>query len=92
MPSARRRSCSTSAAWAATGRPGHSSALRRGINFQIKVEAIDPLLARLAAAGVALFQPVETRTYDIGGSAVTQRQFCVLDPDGYLLRFFEVLG
>lgn len=64
----------------------------RGINLQIEVEAVDPLLARLGAAGVALFQPVETRTYVTGGAAVTQRQFCVLDPDGYLLRFCEVLG
>lgn len=63
----------------------------RGINFQIEVERIDPIVARLVAAGVALFQPVETRSYVTGGSAVTQRQFCVMDPDGYLLRFFEVV-
>jgi len=64
----------------------------RGVNFQIEVGAIEPIVQRLAAAGVALFQPVETKTYRIATGALTQRQFCVMDPDGYLLRFFERLG
>ncbi|MFC3704119.1 bleomycin resistance protein [Devosia honganensis] len=63
----------------------------RGVNFQIEVAAIDPLLQRLAAAHVKLFQPVETKTYRTATGALTQRQFCVEDPDGYLLRFFERL-
>jgi len=61
----------------------------RGINFQIAVDAIDPILKRLEAASIAQFQPPETRRYQAGGLIVVQRQFCVQDPDGYLLRFFE---
>lgn len=61
----------------------------RGINFQIAVAAIDPIRARLAEAGIALFPPVETRTYRTDNGHINQRQFCVQDPDGYLLRFFE---
>ena len=32
---------------------------------------------------------VETKTYWVGDHEETQRQFCVQDPDGYLLRFCE---
>jgi catechol 2,3-dioxygenase-like lactoylglutathione lyase family enzyme len=63
--------------------------LGRGINFQIEVSALAPILARLEQAGLPLFLPVETKTYSAGSAQVTQRQFCVQDPDGYLLRLFE---
>ncbi|WP_297110068.1 VOC family protein [uncultured Devosia sp.] len=63
--------------------------LGRGANFQIEVAAIDPICARLQAAGIELFQPVETSTYRTAMDQVTQRQFCVQDPDGYLLRLCE---
>tara|TARA_R110002020_G_scaffold220742_6_gene428643 strand:- start:1847 stop:2248 length:402 start_codon:yes stop_codon:yes gene_type:complete len=59
----------------------------RGINLQIEVDRLEPLLERLAVAGITLFQPVETRRYQAGAQILTQRQFCVQDPDGYLLRF-----
>jgi catechol 2,3-dioxygenase-like lactoylglutathione lyase family enzyme len=62
--------------------------LGRGINLQIEVDHLQPVLDRLSAAGVALFQPVEVRTYRLGDRSVSQRQFCVQDPDGYLLRLF----
>ncbi len=63
----------------------------RGINLQIEVDAIDPILKRLEAASITLFQLPETRRYQTGELIVVQRQFCVQDPDGYLLRFFERL-
>ena len=63
--------------------------LGRGLNLQCRVSAIDPLLARLAQAGIPLYMPVETKTYRVGDRELTQRQFCVQDPDGYLLRFCE---
>src|SRR6266545_7050865 len=31
----------------------------RGINLQIQVDRLDPILSRLVATGVALFRPVE---------------------------------
>lgn len=61
----------------------------RGVNFQIELTSIAPILTRLEQAGVTLFVPVETRSYATGAGTVSQRQFCVQDPDGYLLRFFE---
>lgn len=65
--------------------------LGRGVNFQIAVGSLDPILVRLEEAGIALFQPLETKAYRIGDDVVRQRQFCVQDPDGYLLRLCERL-
>lgn len=64
----------------------------RGINLQIEVDAIDPILSRLADAGVTLFRPVEEAWYRSDETYSGNRQFLVQDPDGYLLRIFEDLG
>ena len=64
----------------------------RGINLQIEVDDLAPILARLAEAGVALFRPVEEAWYRAGEGYSGNRQFLVQDPDGYLLRMFENLG
>jgi catechol 2,3-dioxygenase-like lactoylglutathione lyase family enzyme len=66
--------------------------LGRGVNLQLRVADLDALLARLEAGAVRLFLPVETKAYHVAGSLKTQRQFCVQDPDGYLLRFCEQLA
>ena len=66
--------------------------LGRGINLQIKVPAIGPLLARLERADWPLYLPPEERWYRGGARELGNRQFVVADPDGYLLRFFEELG
>lgn len=59
----------------------------RGINFQIAVTDSAAVAAVLEGAGVELFLPLETRWYRIEDEEVGVRQFCVTDPDGYLLRF-----
>jgi catechol 2,3-dioxygenase-like lactoylglutathione lyase family enzyme len=66
--------------------------LGRGINLEITVEDIAPILAALAAAGWPLFLGPEEKTYRVGEGSVTVRQFLVQDPDGYLLRFSEGIG
>jgi len=66
--------------------------LGRGINLEIAVEDIAPILAALAAVGWPLFLDAEEKTYRVGEGAVTVRQFLVQDPDGYLLRFSERIG
>jgi len=63
----------------------------RGINLEIAVAALDPILAALADAGHALFLPPEVKAYRVGATRITVRQFLVQDPDGYLLRFSERL-
>ena len=66
--------------------------LGRGINLEIAVEDIAPILAALVAAGWPLFLGPEEKTYRVGEVSVTVRQFLVQDPDGYLLRFSEGIG
>ena len=64
----------------------------RGVNFQIAVSAVAPILAALAARGWPLFRPLAERWYRMGAEEVGNREFLVQDPDGYLLRFAEDLG
>ncbi len=66
--------------------------LGRGVNFQIEVEGLDPILSRLAAAPYPLFVPPEENLYRQGELLHSSREFLVQDPDGYLLRFSEYLG
>lgn len=75
--------------------PGLAQAPRplgRGVNLQIEVGAIAPLLHALAGAGHPLILPPEDRWYRRDDEQLGNRQFVVADPDGYLLRFHEDLG
>jgi len=66
--------------------------LGRGINFQITLPDIAPLLERLAAAEWPLFMPAETKWYETGATRAGVAQFLVQDPDGYLVRFSSRVG
>ncbi|WP_198025379.1 hypothetical protein [Brachybacterium phenoliresistens] len=62
--------------------------LGRGINLQIAVRDLAPILAALRGAGHRLFLEPETRWYRVGDEEeVGVEQFLVTDPDGYLIRF-----
>ncbi len=62
--------------------------LGRGINFQIRVPSIDPILSALDDADYAVFMAPETKWYRVDErTEVGVRQFLVADPDGYLIRF-----
>jgi catechol 2,3-dioxygenase-like lactoylglutathione lyase family enzyme len=63
--------------------------LGQGLNLQITVPLLDPLLGALGKAGIALFLGPEVQSYRRGDSHLLQHQFVVADPDGYLLRFCE---
>lgn len=64
----------------------------RGMNLEIEVPTLAPLLEALAAAHYDLHLPVEEAWYRTGDHLSGQRQFIVADPDGYLLRFVASLG
>ena len=64
----------------------------RGLNLQIRVPHVRPVLERLETAGVSLYLPLEEKWYRRDDHEVGNRQFVVPDPDGYLLRLFEDLG
>lgn len=63
----------------------------RGVNFQMSVEDANALCAAAIAAGAELVQALEERTYLRDGEPIRVRQCVVQDPDGYLLRFSEVV-
>lgn len=61
----------------------------RGINFQIAVDNAQALAARVAQAGHPFFKDLHEARYRTGTGTISQRQFIIQDPDGYLLRFAE---
>ncbi|PYC28928.1 bleomycin resistance protein [Pseudomonas mosselii] len=66
--------------------------LGRGINLQIDVAAVAPLLERLERHCWPLFQACEDVWYRADLVEVGLRQFLVQDPDGYLLRLAQRMG
>ena len=64
----------------------------RGVNFQMMVESLAPILTALEEAEWPLFEAPNEVWYREGDEEGGQRQFLVQDPDGYLLRFAEDLG
>jgi hypothetical protein len=63
----------------------------RGVNFQLEVDDVDALHARVTALGYELVVPLEERWYRAGEVERGQRQLVVSDPDGYLWRPFQTL-
>jgi lactoylglutathione lyase len=64
----------------------------RGINLEIQVGDIDALKTAVVAAGVPFFLLPEERWYRRDNSEIGVRQFAIQDPDGYLLRFSQMIG
>ncbi|WJY64074.1 hypothetical protein CATRI_10050 [Corynebacterium atrinae] len=67
--------------------------LGRGINFQVSVPSLSPILSALREADYPLFMEPESKWYRISETEETGvEQFLVADPDGYLIRFQTSLG
>lgn len=64
----------------------------RGINFQIGVKQIKPILDSLAKNNYSLFKKVMENWYRQDNKLLGNKEFLVQDPDGYLLRFVEDIG
>ncbi len=64
----------------------------RGINLEIEVPDCDALLRSCEQAGAPIFLPMEEKWYRGGNADIGVRQFIVLDPDGYMLRFSQSIG
>lgn len=64
----------------------------RGVNFQMTVSALPPILTALELAKWPLFRPPNDAWYRTGDQEQGQREFLVQDPDGYLLRFAQDIG
>ncbi len=63
----------------------------RGVNFQISGEDAAVMRSAALAAGAPLIQDLEEKTYLRDDEPIRVRQCVVQDPDGYLLRFSELL-
>ena len=64
----------------------------RGINFQIEVDNIQPILNILNKNNYLIFVEPKENWYRKDNELVGNKEFLVKDPDGYLLRFAEDLG
>ena len=64
----------------------------RGINFQIEVASIEPILETLKIRNHELFREPKDNWYRVNNMLTGCREFLVQDLDGYLLRFSEDLG
>jgi len=64
----------------------------RGINFQIEVTKIKPILDSLNNNNYPLFIKPKESWYRQDNQLLGCKEFLVKDPDGYLLRFQEDLG
>lgn len=63
----------------------------RGVNFQIEVADAAALREVALAAGAPLIMDLEDKTYLRDDEPIRVRQCVVQDPDGYLLRFSELV-
>ncbi len=61
----------------------------RGVNFEIRTNEIDALYYRVQKSLAPLFLPIEEKWYRVDDIERLNRQFIVLDPDGYMLRFSQ---
>lgn len=61
----------------------------RGMNLEIKTDNIDELYDRVQKAGAPVFLSIEEKQYRMDDTLLVNRQFIVLDPDGYMLRFSQ---
>lgn len=64
----------------------------RGINLQVDVPAVGPVIHRLGLAGCSLFRGCTDTWYRVDAMEVGQRELLIQDPDGYLIRLVERLG
>ncbi len=59
----------------------------RGINFEIGISDIDKLYSKVLEAGIEVYRPLKTNVYMVDGMETRQKEFLIMDYDGYLLRF-----
>lgn len=64
----------------------------RGMNLEIKTSAVDDLYEHIQNSGAYIYLPIEEKWYRANDHEIGNRQFIVLDPDGYMLRFAQPLG
>ena len=64
----------------------------RGINIQVQVKAIMPIIKKLKKYEYPIWHEVCVNWYRKDNKLLGNKEFLVKDPDGYLLRIFEDIG
>ncbi|KZD30597.1 Glyoxalase [Bacillus cereus] len=64
----------------------------RGINFQIIINDIDSLYDSLKKNEYPIKFDIQENWYRADTKLKGQKEFLIMDPDGYLLRFVQNLG
>jgi catechol 2,3-dioxygenase-like lactoylglutathione lyase family enzyme len=64
----------------------------RGINLQFEIGSVDNTCLKITQAGWPIFLEIHDAWYRADDMEIGNRQFLVLDPDGYQLRPFTSLG
>ena len=63
----------------------------RGINFCFDTTNIDEMYNKLKVKGMELYLDLEVHEYRVDDEVSVEKEFIILDPDGYMLRFSESL-
>lgn len=64
----------------------------RGINFQIATDNVYKIASSIEQNNIKLFRDVMESRYECGGEVVFEKEILVQDPDGYLLRFSQIVN
>lgn len=62
-----------------------------GVNFQIEVNNLEQIITTIKAKEIELFKDIFCSKYQCGNVVYVEKEFLILDPDGYLLRFSETV-
>ncbi|WP_208872680.1 bleomycin resistance protein [Fretibacterium fastidiosum] len=64
----------------------------RGVNFEMTVSDVEGLYKRILGFQIKPFRQMSISHYRNGDEDIVQKEFLVQDPDGYLLRFTELIN
>jgi hypothetical protein len=64
----------------------------RGINFQIKVDNVANLHDNLRKIDYPIKVEIQENWYRADNKLIGKKEFLIMDPDGYLLRFSQSIG
>lgn len=61
----------------------------RGINFQIKTKDAEQMIEKIKSHNYPLQRDLKESWYKVKNTSYGYKEFLLLDPDGYLLRFSQ---
>lgn len=62
-----------------------------GVNFQISTENIDDIYKKCKQKKINFFREMMINEYKIDNQVITEKEFLIQDPDGYLIRFQKTI-